>query len=398
MLIYKVLRGARMGRARGRRREPRRPGRPRRRLRALLDRRPARRHRWHGTSPARAVSCSSPVDADAARPGAALGAVARRRALPAPLPAAGPRGRPLGPAARRRPDGRRPDGLGMSLGERLALPLLRRLDPETAHRLALGALARRARPGRAADHLAAARAPARRARAPEPARPRRRLRQERRGGRRPLAAAGFGFLEVGAATPLPQPGNPRPRLFRLPEDGGVINRFGFNNDGVAAIAARLAARPPGGVVGLNLGANKTSPDRAADFAAGARGGRAATSTSPPSTSPRPIPSGCATCRAPPRSRALLAGVTAANRGPGPPGAAVPEDRARPRRRRARRDRRGRGRGRDRRHRRHQHHARPGRAQEPATPRRPAACPARRSSPARPRCSRASTRWPAAGCR
>jgi dihydroorotate dehydrogenase len=82
----------------------------------------------------------------------------------------------------------------------------------------------------------------------------------------PLLRAGFGFVEVGAATPRPQPGNPRPRLFRLPEDRAVINRLGFNNDGVAAIAARLAARPPGGIVGLNLGANKTSPDRAADFA------------------------------------------------------------------------------------------------------------------------------------
>src|SRR5690606_41206914 len=55
-----------------------------------------------------------------------------------------------------------------------------------------------------------------------------------------LTRAGFGFVEVGAATPLPQPGNPKPRLFRLPEDRAVINRFGFNNDGAEAIAARLA--------------------------------------------------------------------------------------------------------------------------------------------------------------
>lgn len=82
-----------------------------------------------------------------------------------------------------------------------------------------------------------------------------------------LARAGFGFVEVGAATPRPQPGNPRPRLFRLPEDRAVINRFGFNNDGAEVIAERLARRAPGGVVGLNLGANKTSADRAADFAA-----------------------------------------------------------------------------------------------------------------------------------
>ena len=83
---------------------------------------------------------------------------------------------------------------------------------------------------------------------------------------RPLARAGFGFVEVGAATPRPQPGNPRPRLFRLTEDRAVINRFGFNNDGAQAIAARLAQRPDGPVIGLNLGANKDSADRAADFA------------------------------------------------------------------------------------------------------------------------------------
>ncbi len=83
----------------------------------------------------------------------------------------------------------------------------------------------------------------------------------------PLSRAGFGFLEVGAATPLPQDGNPRPRLFRLTEDRAAINRFGFNNAGADAIATRLKARTPGKVpVGLNLGANKTSPDRAADFA------------------------------------------------------------------------------------------------------------------------------------
>ncbi|WP_333817874.1 quinone-dependent dihydroorotate dehydrogenase [Tabrizicola sp.] len=83
----------------------------------------------------------------------------------------------------------------------------------------------------------------------------------------PLSRAGFGFIEVGAATPLAQPGNPRPRLFRLTEDRAAINRFGFNNDGMLAIAARLAQRQRGPVpVGLNLGANKTSESRAADFA------------------------------------------------------------------------------------------------------------------------------------
>lgn len=82
----------------------------------------------------------------------------------------------------------------------------------------------------------------------------------------PLARSGFGFVEVGAATPRPQAGNPRPRLFRLVPDRAAINRFGFNNDGMEAIAARLAGRPRDMVLGLNLGANKDSPDRAEDFA------------------------------------------------------------------------------------------------------------------------------------
>ncbi|WFE76222.1 quinone-dependent dihydroorotate dehydrogenase [Roseinatronobacter sp. S2] len=81
-----------------------------------------------------------------------------------------------------------------------------------------------------------------------------------------LSRAGFGFVEVGAATPRPQQGNARPRLFRLTQDRAVINRFGFNNEGAQAIAARLGARPAGMVLGLNLGANKDSSDRAGDFA------------------------------------------------------------------------------------------------------------------------------------
>ena len=81
-----------------------------------------------------------------------------------------------------------------------------------------------------------------------------------------LARSGFGFLEVGAATPLPQPGNPKPRLFRLTDDRAAINRFGFNNDGMHIIADRLKSRPRNLPIGLNLGANKTSSDRAADFA------------------------------------------------------------------------------------------------------------------------------------
>ena len=82
----------------------------------------------------------------------------------------------------------------------------------------------------------------------------------------PLAQSGFGFIEVGAATPRPQPGNPKPRLFRLSEDRAAINRFGFNNEGMEVIAQRLAQRPKNAVIGLNLGANKDSDDRASDFA------------------------------------------------------------------------------------------------------------------------------------
>ena len=82
----------------------------------------------------------------------------------------------------------------------------------------------------------------------------------------PLTKVGFGFIEVGAATPRAQPGNPKPRLFRLTQDQAAINRFGFNNQGMEAIGARLASRPNTGIVGLNLGANKDSSDRAADFA------------------------------------------------------------------------------------------------------------------------------------
>ena len=83
-----------------------------------------------------------------------------------------------------------------------------------------------------------------------------------------LSRAGFGFVEVGAITPLPQPGNPRPRVFRLTEDRAVINRFGFNNQGMEAAAARLRRRDQNRPVpvGLNLGANKDSTDRAGDFA------------------------------------------------------------------------------------------------------------------------------------
>lgn len=153
----------------------------------------------------------------------------------------------------------------MSVLERVGLTALRRLDPETAHGLALRAMRAglTTTPGPVTSS---------------------RLRCSLAGidlpnpvglaagfdknaeALSPLARAGFGFIEVGAATPRPQPGNPRPRLFRLTEDQAAINRFGFNNDGMKTIADRLAKRPSGTVIGLNLGANKDSEDRPGDFA------------------------------------------------------------------------------------------------------------------------------------
>jgi len=150
----------------------------------------------------------------------------------------------------------------------LGARLLRTVDPERAHELSLAALAVGLGPHGATDPpilatrlaglsltnpvgLAAgfdkdARAPA------------------------ALLAAGFGFVECGTVTPRPQPGNPRPRLFRLVEDAAVINRMGFNNGGLDAFAGRLAHGHRGGPVGANVGANKDTVDRAADYVAGLR--------------------------------------------------------------------------------------------------------------------------------
>ncbi|MDT9599488.1 quinone-dependent dihydroorotate dehydrogenase [Sphingosinicella rhizophila] len=85
-----------------------------------------------------------------------------------------------------------------------------------------------------------------------------------------MLGLGFGFVEVGTLTPLPQAGNPRPRLFRLAEDRAVINRMGFNNRGMETARLRLAKRKSGGIVGVNIGANKDSVDRIADYVAGVR--------------------------------------------------------------------------------------------------------------------------------
>ena len=85
-----------------------------------------------------------------------------------------------------------------------------------------------------------------------------------------LLRLGFGFVEVGTLTPRPQSGNPPPRLFRLPRDGALINRMGFNNDGYDAARTRLAARPVRGIVGVNLGPNRDAVDRVADVALGVK--------------------------------------------------------------------------------------------------------------------------------
>ncbi len=154
----------------------------------------------------------------------------------------------------------------MNTIERLGLAALHRLDPERAHGLSLRALALGLvpLPGHVTSQRLATRLagmdllnPIGLAAGFD----------KNATALRPLSRAGFGFVEVGAATPRAQPGNPQPRLFRLTEDRAAINRFGFNNDGMETIAARLSQRVRGAVpVGLNLGANKDSPDRAADFA------------------------------------------------------------------------------------------------------------------------------------
>ena len=148
----------------------------------------------------------------------------------------------------------------------LSLRILKTLDPETAHSAALTAL--RAVPGLVAP-------------AADPI-----LRTEVAGLRLPnpvglaagfdkdavalqgLSGLGFGFVECGSVTPLPQAGNAKPRLFRLSEDRAVINRMGFNNRGLEAFSGRLLRRPHGLVVGANLGANKDSVDKAADYVLG----------------------------------------------------------------------------------------------------------------------------------
>jgi dihydroorotate dehydrogenase len=152
----------------------------------------------------------------------------------------------------------------IGLFETLARPFMAMLEAERAHRLAIAALkyAPQARPAED-DPLLAVRAFG--LNFPNPV------------GMAPgfdkhaevpdaLLGTGFGFVEIGTVTPRPQPGNPRPRLFRLPADEGVINRLGFNSEGADAVLRRLAARASeGGIVGVNVGANKDSADRISDY-------------------------------------------------------------------------------------------------------------------------------------
>ncbi len=155
----------------------------------------------------------------------------------------------------------------MGFFDQLALPLLHSIDAERAHKMTVFALERMPLPPAPVDHPALA------------------LNVFGLDFPNPLGMAagfdkdarvsdallqlGFGFAEAGTLTPRPQPGNAKPRLFRLHEDRGVINRFGFNNDGHAAARGRMLARSAhGGVVGINIGANKDSTDRAADYVAG----------------------------------------------------------------------------------------------------------------------------------
>ena len=146
--------------------------------------------------------------------------------------------------------------------------LLRTLDPETAHRLAIEALKLAPLPAPPADDpvLETSVAGLRLSNPVGLAAGLDKNGEALRG----LARLGFGFVECGSVTPRAQPGNPRPRLFRLSGDRAIINRMGFNNAGLEAFADRLARRPAGCVVGANLGANKDTEDKAADYVAGLR--------------------------------------------------------------------------------------------------------------------------------
>lgn len=159
----------------------------------------------------------------------------------------------------------------MSLTETLSdwgAAALRRLEPETAHQLAIKGLARLPLPAAAPDD------PILRTRLagldlPNPVGLAAGL-DKNAEALRGLSQLGFGFVECGSVTPRPQAGNPRPRLFRLAEDEAVINRMGFNNAGLEVFADHLRRAPARTVVGANLGANKDTEDKAADYVEGLR--------------------------------------------------------------------------------------------------------------------------------
>ena len=145
---------------------------------------------------------------------------------------------------------------------------LRQLDPETAHRLAIRALQMTPLPAPGADDPILKTTIA----GLEMSNPVGLAAGLDKNGEalEGLSRLGFGAVECGSVTPRAQPGNPRPRLFRLAEDRAVINRMGFNNEGLEPFAARLARRPTRTAIGANLGANKDTEDKAADYVAGLR--------------------------------------------------------------------------------------------------------------------------------
>ena len=152
----------------------------------------------------------------------------------------------------------------MSISERIGLAVLRCLDPETAHGLALKALNAGLGPRTGPVTSARLRTNFAGLDLPNPIGIAAGF-DKNAEAVRPLLAAGPGFVEVGAVTPRPQPGNPRPRLFRLTGDRAAINRFGFNNEGMESIHRRLITARGAGIVGVNLGANKEAMDRAQDY-------------------------------------------------------------------------------------------------------------------------------------
>lgn len=154
---------------------------------------------------------------------------------------------------------------------RLLRPLLFGLEPERAHRLTLWALRHGLIPGGGSGNRAPVTVWGKTA--PNPIGLAAGF-DKNAEAIEPLFRLGFGLVEIGSVTPRPQPGNPHPRVFRLVQDRGVINRLGFNNEGVDAVERRLAAfRDKGsapGLLGVNLGKNKDSPEAAPDYGIGAK--------------------------------------------------------------------------------------------------------------------------------